>query len=645
MSGMSAGPARHLQCLALAWLAGTAVAGDPAAPQIHPQQWPQVAPALRTGPRLEAHLDALLGKLTPEQKVGQLIQTDIDRVTPQDLERYALGSVLNGGDSAPAGDKLAPPAAWLALADRLYDASVARGSIPVMWGTDAVHGDNNIPGATLFPQPIGLGCTHDPGLLRRIGAITALEVRVTGLDWTFAPVLAVTRDLRWGRTYESYSQDARIVRVDGAAMVRGLQGDPGTPQFLDAAHIIATAKHFLGDGATAGHDQGDDPDSEAELRDVDGSAYAAALAAGVQTVMASYSSWHGLKMHGNHALLTEVLKGRMGFDGLVISDWNGYAQLPGCTATSCPAAVNAGVDVLMAPNDWRGMYAQLLAQVRSGEIPLARLDDAVRRVLRVKLRARLLSEGRPSSRPFAGHFELLGAAAHRAVARAAVRESLVLLKNRAHLLPLAPRQRVLVAGDGADSLAMQSGGWTINWQGTEPNSAFGHAESIYAGIRAAVLAAGGHVELDVDGRSAVRPDVAVVVFGEHPYAEGAGDAASLAYSPSDRHELALLQRLHAQRIPVVAVFLSGRPMWVNAELNAADSFVAAWLPGGEGGGVADVLFRAPSGAVRYDFHGRLSFAWPRSPNVPAPGAALFAEGYGLTYKDSGELPQLPERAD
>ena len=649
MSARATGlPARGLW-LALAWMAGAALADDPAATQLHPEQWPQVVRALPADAPLEAHLTALLAGLTPEQKVGQLVQADIGSITPQDLERYPLGSVLNGGDSAPAGDKLAPPAAWLALAERFYDASVARGGIPVMWGTDAVHGDNNIPGATLFPQPIGLGCSHDPQLLRRIGAITALEVRVTGLDWTFAPVLAVTRDARWGRSYESYSQDAQLVRTDGAALVRGLQGDPGTPEFLDAAHVIATAKHFLGDGATAGHDQGDDSSSAAELREVDGSVYAAALAAGVQTVMASYSSWHGLKMHGNRALLTDVLKGRMGFDGLVIGDWNGHAQLPGCTAASCAAAVNAGIDVLMAPHDWRGLYASLLAQVRSGEIPAARLDDAVRRVLRVKLRARLLSEGRPSSRPFAGHFELLGAAAHRAVARAAVRESLVLLKNHAHLLPLAPRQRVLVAGDGADSLAMQSGGWTINWQGTEPNAAFRNAESIFAGIRDTVVAAGGHAELEVDGQFAVRPDVAIVVFGEPPYAEGAGDIASLAYSPADPHELQLLRRLHAQGIPVVAVFLSGRPLEVNAELNAADAFVAAWLPGGEGGGVADMLFRASSGAVRFDFRGRLSFAWPRSGRVPAPrppaGAPLFAVGYGLTYHDSGELPLLPEQRD
>jgi beta-glucosidase len=616
----------------------------------HPGRWPKLTPALARDPQLEARIEQLLARMTPEQKVGQLIQADIGSINPEDLRHYPLGSILNGGNSSPRDDKLAAPSEWLALADRFYDASTAAPASPgiaTLWGTDAVHGHSNIPGATIFPHNIGLGAARDPELIRRIGEITALEVRVTGLDWAFSPTVAVARDARWGRTYESYSENPQLVRAYAAAMVLGLQGAPGTAQFLDAAHVLATPKHFLGDGGTTGGtDQGDNTASEAELIDVDAAGYEGALSAGAQTVMVSYSSWHGAKMHGNRALLTGVLKGRMGFDGLLVGDWNGHAQLPGCTPVSCAAAIEAGLDVLMAPDGWRELHGNLLAQLRSGEIPAERLDDAVRRVLRVKLRAHLDREGRPSSRPFAGHYELLGAPEHRAVARQAVRESLVLLKNRNHLLPLSPRAHVLVAGDAADNIARQSGGWTINWQGTEPNQDFPHAESIYAGIARCVKAAGGTATLSPTGAFTARPDVAILVFGEHPYAEGAGDLSTLEYSPGDKHDLELLRRLRSQDVPVVAVFLSGRPLWVNAELNAADSFVAAWLPGPEGEGIADVLFRSPEGAVRYDFRGRLPFSWPRSPRPPALDHGrgeppLFPFGFGLSYRDNGYLPPLP----
>lgn len=615
--------------LGLVLLALTAAAR--AAPVVHPEQWPRPAPALPVDRQLEARIARLLARMTPAQKVGQLIQADIGSITPDDLEQYPLGSVLNGANVAPGDDKLASPGEWLALADRFYAASTDRsgpGVIPVVWGTDAVHGHNNVRGATIFPHNIGLGASRDPALVRRIGEITALEVRVTGLDWTYAPMVAVVRDARWGRTYESFSQDPQLVAGYATALVQGLQGRPGTPQFLDAAHVLATAKHFLGDGGTLGHDEGDNPSGETRLRSVDAAGYVAAIAAGVQTVMASFSSWQGVKMHGNHALLTDVLRGRMGFDGLLIGDWNGHEQLPGCTAASCPAAINAGLDVLMAPSEWRQLFANTLAQVSSGEIPRARLDEAVRRVLRVKLRAHLDTEGPPSQRPFAGHFELLGAAAHRAVARQAVRESLVLLENRRQLLPLTPRGRVLVAGEAADNLTQQCGGWTIDWQGTMPGADIRPGESIWAGIRAAVEAAGGHAELNRAGDFVVRPDVAIVVFGEQPYAEGRGDVASLAYRGD---ELALIRRLKAAGIPVVAVLISGRPLSIDAELEAADAFVAAWLPGAEGGGVADVLFRTPEGSVRHDFRGRLPVAWPAAAGA-APDTPRFAFGYGLSYR-------------
>jgi beta-glucosidase len=612
-----------------------------ASPLVHSQQWPRPTPALPADAGLEARIEALLARMTPAEKVGQLIQADIGSITPDDLRHYPLGSVLNGAGVAPGNDKLASPGEWLKLADRFYEASTAAPhALPLMWATDAVHGHGDIPGATIFPHNIGLGAAHDPALIERIGAVTALEVRVTGLDWAFAPSVAVVRDARWGRTYESYGENPRLVAESGAALVAGLEGRPGTPAFLDAAHVLATAKHFIGDGDTGGHDEGDDTAAEAELRDVDAAGYVATIAAGVQTVMASFSSWQGVKMHGNRALLTGVLKERMGFDGLVIGDWDGHAQVPGCTAVSCAAAVNAGIDVLMAPESWRELFVNTLAQVSSGEIPAARLEEAVRRVLRVKLRAHLTEEGRPSSRPFAGHFELLGSPAHRAVARQAVRESLVLLKNPHRLLPLAPRVRVLVSGDGADNVQKQCGGWTIDWQGAQPGDDIRPAESIYAGIRAAVTAAGGSAELSPGGEFSQRPDVAIVVFGENGYAEGAGDVASLTY-PGQERTVALLERLQAQRIPVVAVLLSGRPLAIETELAAADSFVAAWLPGAEGGGVADVLFRARQGAVAHDFRGRLPITWPRAPTVrgAAPAGPLFPYGYGLSYRSKRRPPR------
>jgi beta-glucosidase len=602
---------------------------------LHPRQWPAQRAALAPDAELEARVDRLLARMTPEQKVAQLVQADISSYGPDDVAHYPLGSILNGGNSSPGGDKLAAPREWLELADRFYDAAVTakdQAILPLLWGTDAVHGHNNVIGATIFPHNIALGAARDPELVRRIGAATALEIRVTGLDWAFAPTVAVARDPRWGRTYESYAEDPALVSANARALLEGLQGQPGTASFLDAAHVVATPKHFLGDGGTfGGVDEGDNRHSEGELmRDAAG--FRAALAVGAQTVMISYSSWHGRKMHGEAALLSDVLKGRWGFDGFAIGDWNGHAQLPGCSADNCPAAINAGVDVLMAPDDWRGLVRNTVAAVSSGVISRARVDDAVRRVLRVKLRAHLDQEGRPSARPYAGRWELLGSAEHRALARQAVRESLVLLKNRGHLLPLSTRASVLVAGEAADSIGQQSGGWTIDWQGTESNDYFPGAESIFRGIARCVERGGGRVALSAGGEFTERPDVAIVVFGEQPYAEYRGDRATLEYSPDDQRALQLLQRLHSQHIPVIAVLLAGRPLWVNAELAAADSFVVAWLPGSEGGGVADVLFRTAADGRHYGFRGRLPFAWPDSP-LPPGGAgatpARFRYGFGL----------------
>jgi beta-glucosidase len=595
----------------------------------------------------------LLNALSVEEKVGQIIQADVGSVTAEDVRRYRLGSVLNGGNSAPGGNDLAPAKVWLAAADAFYEASMdardGKHAIPIIWGVDAVHGHNNIIGATLFPHNVGLGATRNADLMRKIGAITATELRVTGQEWTFAPTIAVAQDVRWGRAYESYSENATVVREYAHAIVLGLQGDPGKSDFLRGNHVIATAKHFIADGGTfEGRDQGDARATEEQLRDVHGPGYVAAIGAGVQVVMASFSSWQGEKIHGHKGLLTDVLKDRMGFDGFIVGDWNAHGQVDGCNNTSCPTAINAGLDMFMAPDSWKGLYDNTLAQVRSGQIPMARLDDAVRRILRVKLRAGLFEAGKPSSRAPAGKFELLGAPEHRAIARQAVRESLVLLKNAGKVLPLKPNQAVLVAGDGADNIPKQNGGWTLTWQGTGiTNKHFPKSESIFAGIRSAVTAGGGSATLSVDGKYSRKPDVAIVVFGEDPYAEFQGDVATLEYKPGNKADLALLKKLRADGIRVVAVFLSGRPMWMNPELNAADAFVAAWLPGSEGGGIADVLFTKRDGSIPYDFKGKLPFAWPRTPlqTTASPGdqEPLFAYGYGLTYQDVGELQQLSEQ--
>ena len=624
------------------------------APIADPNAWPDVHSRVAMDPAIEARIDAILTKMPVEEKVGQIVQPDITSVTPADMRKYKFGSILAGGNSAPGGNEKAPAAEWLKLSDAFWNAANEAQwvgeRIPTLWGIDAVHGHANIVGATIFPQNIGLGAMRDPELIKKIGEVTAREMQVTGIDWDFSPTLAVVRDDRWGRTYEGFSEDPEVVRSYAGKMVEGLQGTPGTPDFLGPGHVIATAKHFVGDGGTAnGKDQGDNPSTDEQIRDIHGAGYPPAVEAGVQSVMASYSSVRGQKMHGSQDLLTKRLKGDMHFDGFVVGDWNGHGQVPGCTVTSCAAAVNAGLDMFMAPDSWKGIYENTLAQVKSGEIPMARLDDAVRRILRVKLRAHLFEEGAPSTRPFAGRFELLGSAEHRAVARQAVRESLVLLKNQGHLLPLSPAANVLVAGDGADSIMKQAGGWTISWQGTGLTKAdFPHAQSIYSGIHDAVNAAGGTTTLSVDAKYKRKPDVAIVVFGENPYAEMVGDRPTLEFSPSDKTALETLKKLKAAGIPTVSVFLSGRPMWVNPELNASDAFVAAFLPGSEGGGVADVLFKDASGQARADFRGKLSYSWPkRADQTPLNRGdpnydPLFAYGYGLTYADNGDLQALSE---
>lgn len=623
------------------------------ASSVNTDVWPQSASPFEHDAELEARVADLLSRMTLEEKVGQVIQADIGSVTPEEVREYDLGSVLNGGNSAPNGDNYAPAEDWLALADAFWDASTDTSDgglgIPVIWGTDAVHGHNNVVGATIFPHNIGLGAARNPELIRQIGEITALELRVTGPDWTFAPTLAVVRDDRWGRTYEGYSENPELVAQYATAMIEGLQGEYGDPDWLQPPHVPATAKHFIGDGGTErGLDQGDNRDTEADLARIQGAGYPPAIEAGVMSIMASFNSWHGEKVHGHEGLLTDVLRGPLGFEGFVVGDWNGHGQVAGCTPTDCAQSINAGVDLFMAPDSWRGLRETLLADVRTGAVSIERLDEAVARVLRAKIRAGLLDSVRPSERPFAGEFERLGSAEHRAVARQAVRESLVLLKNEGGVLPIAGSSRVLVAGEAADHIGQASGGWTLNWQGEgNENSDFPNGQSIFAGIEEAVESQGGEAFYSADGAFQERPDVAIVVFGEEPYAEFQGDRPHLDFQ-SERG-LEIMRELQSQGVPVVAVFLSGRPMWVNPELNASDAFVAAWLPGTEGGGVADVLIAEADGAARYDFTGRLSYSWPARPDQTplnvgdADYDPLFAYGFGASYAEpAAALDVLPE---
>lgn len=594
----------------------------------------------------DARVADLVSRMSLERKVAQLIQPQIGSFTAEDMRRYRFGSYLNGGNRGPYGDEFAPASEWLRHADEMYLASVEpmegdEPVIPTMWGTDAVHGHTNVVHATIFPHNIGLGATRDADLIRRIGEATAVEIEVTGIDWNFSPTVAVAQDDRWGRTYESYSEDPAIVAPLGAALVEGLQGRKGDPDRLGAGHVIATAKHFFGDGGTdQGVDQGEVTGDIEELKKIHAAPYPATIDAGVEAIMASFNSINGKKMHGNKMLLTDVLRGELGFDGLVVGDWNGHGQVAGCTNTDCPQSLLAGLDIYMVPDDWKGLHETLIRQVQDGTIPMAVLDEAVARILRVKMRAGLLDEFvKPSDRPNAGDYALLGSPEHRSIAREAVAKSQVVLTNNG-VLPLAQGANVLVAGTAADSIAQASGGWTLTWQGgleLENEEHFPGATSIWKGLKDAVEETGGTATLSADGTYADKPDVAVVVFGEEPYAEFAGDRKHLGFT--DEEGLELLRKFKAEGVPTVAVFISGRPMWMNRELNLADAFVASWLPGSEGAGVADVL----TGAVPAT--GTLGFSWPVTCDygpLNGPEGALFPVGYGRSLDQTEAMATLDE---
>ncbi|RZO24078.1 MAG: glycoside hydrolase family 3 protein [SAR86 cluster bacterium] len=588
-------------------------------------------------------IEQLIVGMTVEEKVGQVIQGDLDFISPEDVKKFKIGSVLNGGNTAPNGDKYSSVNDWKKLSKEFYDASPTYKGIkvPVLWGTDAVHGHNNVIGATLFPHNIGLGATGNEDLIRSIGEVIALEVLSTGVAWTFAPTIAVPQDDRWGRTYEGFSEDPILVSKLGKAFVLGLQGEGET--LLDNNHVIATAKHFMGDGGTfEGIDQGNTRISEIGLRELHGYPYFDALDACAQTVMASFNSWNGQKLHGYERLLTDILKKDMQFDGFVVGDWNGHGQVEGCSNAKCAQSFNAGVDMFMVPENWKDLLRNTIRQVKSGEISEARLNDAVRNILTVKSRLGLFNGRVPHE--FKENY--LGHPKHIALARQAVRESLVLLKNNNRLLPLNPKQHIGIIGDAAKKISSQTGGWTITWQGRENlNSDFVNVNSIYEALEKTILSSGGTVEFSNNGKFTKDPDVVIGVFGEEPYAEMLGDLKDVSFAATDPKFLPLLEAMNAQSIPTVSIFLSGRPLVVNRQLNASDAFIAAWLPGSAVEGIADVIFTKDD-EIHHDFTGKLSYSWPKTKDQSVLNFTdsiydpLFPYGYGLSYSSNIETPRI-----
>ncbi|MBU1257722.1 MAG: glycoside hydrolase family 3 protein, partial [Alphaproteobacteria bacterium] len=499
-----------LSAATLALWAASAGAQSAEPGKAHPALWPQAKSQGLIDAKTESRITTLLKRMSLEEKVGQMIQADTASIKPEDLRRYPLGSILAGGSSPPinAPDRSAA-GPWIKTAQAFNAIAMEKRPghepIPIMFGIDAVHGNNNVVGATLFPHNSALGAAHDPDLIRRIGEATARETAAAGMDWAFAPTLAVPQNDRWGRTYEGYSEDPALVRAYSAKMIEGLQGAPGKGK-LQNGYVSASAKHFLGDGGTLnGVDQGNTDIPESELIAIHSVGYPPAIKAGTRTIMASFNSWQGVKMHGNKSLLTDVLKQRMGFDGFIIGDWNGHAQVPGCTATDCPQSFNAGLDMAMAPDSWKGLFETTVKQVRDGVIPMTRVDDAVRRILRVKFKSGLFDP----ARPYEARTDVIGSPAHRAIAREAVRKSLVLLKNDG-VLPVKASARIMVAGSAADDISQQSGGWSLSWQGDgNTNADFPNAQSIYAGIAEAMKAGGGSATLSVDGSFTQKPDLAI----------------------------------------------------------------------------------------------------------------------------------------
>lgn len=625
-------------CAAVVW--GLLLALLPSA-ALRPVARPPASLPLAPPPvRLSAYdreVNELLARMTLEEKIGQMTQAEQDALKDvRDIETYFLGSLLSGGNSDPkAGNSLA---AWTEMVERYQThAAKTRLAIPLLYGVDAVHGHSNVLGAVIFPHNIGLGCTRNPALVEQASRITALEVRATGINWNFAPCVAVPRDDRWGRTYEGFGETAELASTLGEAAVRGLQG----ASLSHPQSVLACAKHFAGDGGTTFGtgiakqpgsaerwplDRGDTRLSEQELKDLHMQGYITSIKAGVGSIMPSYSSWNGVKCSGSRRLLTEILKEEMGFEGFLISDYDAIDELPGDYRSDIEQSINAGMDMVMAPHKYREFFTTLRELVRDGKVPMARIDDAVRRILRVKFAMGLLDKNRSQMADRKLH-QRFGSAKHRRVARECVRQSLVLLKNDNRALPLSKKlPRIHVAGKSADDIGNQCGGWTISWQGQSGEVTSG-GTTILKAIQNTV-ARRSTVTFSKDGSGAAGADIGVVVIGETPYAEMMGDREDLSLAKED---LEAIDNLKRAGLRVVVVLLSGRPLLIEEALEKADAFVAAWLPGTEGQGVADVLFGD------YKPTGKLSVSWLRSMaqmplNLGDAGYnPLFPYGFGLSY--------------
>ena len=572
---------------------------------------------------IDKKVDKLIQSMTLDEKVGQMTQIDqrfLDTIT--DLSTYSIGSLLSGGGSHP---KVNEPQAWLDMYNGYQSETLkSRLQIPLIYGIDAVHGHNNVYGATIFPQNIGLGATNNPELIFKISEATSIEVAATGIDWTFSPCLSSPEDYRWGRTYEGFSSDPSLVEILGEASVKGYQ----SAQTNSGKKVVACAKHFIGDGNTEFGtgmnglvDRGNTILTVEELKEKLLPKYQAAIDADVQTIMASYNSWNGVKCHGSKELLTDILKIEMGFDGFVISDWQGIDEIPGDYKSDIITSINAGIDMVMVSGQgqpYKKFMRLLKESVEEGSIPLARIDDAVKRILKVKIRNGLFDNPLVEN----DALKVIGSDAHRDIARQAVRESVVVLKND-DIIPISKDSKsIVVAGRGADNLGMQCGGWTINWQGGQGDITIG--TTILDGIKKSVSAET-NVIYSEDGQDLndVDGELAVVVIGEDPYTEFFGDKDNLDLLNDD---INTINNLKNKGYKVMVLLISGRPMNIAEHIDDWDGFAAIWLPGSEGDGVSDILFG--------DFQstGKLSYPWP----IKAENGAnaddkdlLFNFGYGL----------------